>query len=120
MANDTPDNGRPGGEPPPDDFDSRLKRARESERRVEPKAQPALLGLAFRLVTEFVAGVAVGVFIGWLLDRWLGTTPWLMLLFFGLGTAAGFMNVIRTARQMNVQSEVGTPVPPVNAEDDED
>ena len=35
--------------------------------------------------------------IGLLLDKWLGTTPWLLLLFFLLGSAAGIMNVFRVA-----------------------
>jgi ATP synthase protein I len=59
------------------------------------------LGLAFRLATELVAGFVVGGFIGWWLDRWLGTLPLFLLAFFGLGAAAGIVNVVRTARSMN-------------------
>ncbi len=51
----------------------------------------------FRLSTELVAGVLVGAGIGWGLDRWLGTKPWLLIVFFLLGTAAGMQNVIRVA-----------------------
>jgi ATP synthase protein I len=118
MASDAPGQGPRGNGPHPDDFDARLKRARGDER---PAAGPgpSLLGLAFRLATELVAGVAVGFLIGWLLDRWLGTAPWLTLAFFALGVAAGFTNVVRTARQMNVQSGAGTPAPPLD-EDNED
>ena len=43
-----------------------------------------------------VAGVAVGAGMGWLLDYWLGTKPWLMIVFFILGSAAGMINVFRT------------------------
>lgn len=118
MAKDAP-GGRRGSDPLPDDFDARLKRARESERRDEANPKSSLLGLAFRLVTELVAGVVVGAFIGWLLDRWLGTAPWLLIVFFALGTAAGFMNVFRTAREMNVQSGAGTPAPPVEGDDED-
>jgi ATP synthase protein I len=44
---------------------------------------------------EVVAALGVGVAIGLLLDRWLGTWPWLFLLFFVAGSAAGILNVYR-------------------------
>ena len=63
------------------------------------------MGQAFRIVSELVVGVAVGAGVGWLLDGWLKTSPWLMVLFLILGFAAGLLNVIRTARQMQAQAE---------------
>ena len=51
----------------------------------------------FRLSTELVAGVLVGALIGWLLDRWLGISPWGMIVFLLLGFAAGVLNVMRAA-----------------------
>lgn len=57
----------------------------------------AALNLGARVMTEFVAAVAVGGFIGWQLDRWLGSSPLLLILFIGLGTAAGFWSVYRVA-----------------------
>jgi ATP synthase protein I len=63
------------------------------------------MGQAFRIVAELVVGVAVGGFIGYTLDRWLGATPWLLVLGLMLGFAAGLMNVIRTARQMQAGAE---------------
>jgi ATP synthase protein I len=50
-----------------------------------------------RATSELVGGVLVGGFIGWQLDRWLGTKPWLLILFFLLGVGAGFWNVMRGA-----------------------
>ena len=58
----------------------------------------AALGQALRLGIELVAGVAVGGFIGWALDRFFGTAPLLMVVFLVLGAAAGIMNVMRTAK----------------------
>ena len=55
------------------------------------------MGLAFRVGVELVAGVAVGAAIGYGLDHWLGTGPWLMIVFFFLGAAGGMMNVFRAA-----------------------
>lgn len=107
--------------PPTDDFETRLARARGKHADDGPKgpAPSSALGLAFRLATEFVAGVVVGSLIGWWLDRWLGTAPWLLILFFTLGAAAGFLNVTRTAREMNARLQASPP-PAVPDDDDED
>jgi ATP synthase protein I len=46
---------------------------------------------------SFVIAIVLGAWFGWLLDGWLGTAPWMLLLFFFLGLAAGVLNVYRTA-----------------------
>ncbi len=65
------------------------------------------LGLGMRIAVELVAGVMVGVGIGWALDRWLGTAPLLMVLFLFLGGAAGVMNVYRAAKGMDESVGLG-------------
>jgi ATP synthase protein I len=50
-----------------------------------------------RLSAELVGGVAVGFLFGWLLDRWLGTSPWGLIVFLLLGFVAGVLNVMRSA-----------------------
>ena len=60
------------------------------------------ISVAFRLGIELIAGLVVGVGMGWLLDEWLDTTPIFLLIFFVLGAAAGILGVIRTARQINI------------------
>src|SRR5262249_60890501 len=62
-----------------------------------PAADPSAIARGFRLSTEFVAGVVVGAAIGWLLDRWLGISPWGIIVFLLLGFAAGVLNVMRAA-----------------------
>jgi len=41
------------------------------------------------------SSIAVGLFIGYQLDKLLGTRPWLLVLFFCLGAASGFFSLIR-------------------------
>ena len=62
-----------------------------------PSADPSAMARGFRLSTELVAGVLVGAGIGWLIDRWVGTTPLAMLVFLLLGFVAGVLNVMRAA-----------------------
>jgi ATP synthase protein I len=61
------------------------------------RTDASALARGFRLSTELVAGVLVGAFIGWVLDRWLGISPWGMIVFLLFGFAAGVLNVIRAA-----------------------
>lgn len=65
--------------------------------RARPAADPSAMARGFRLSTELVAGVLVGAMFGWLLDRWLGISPWGLIVFLLLGFAAGVLNVMRAA-----------------------
>jgi ATP synthase protein I len=46
---------------------------------------------------SFVLAIGLGAMAGYYLDKWLGTGPWLFLLFIVFGLAAGILNVYRTA-----------------------
>ncbi len=61
------------------------------------------LGNAFKLGTELVAAVVVGTIIGFILDNWFGTKPWLILIFFFVGVIAGILNVFRSAKRVQDQ-----------------
>ena len=91
----------------PEDFKTRLKIAKSKIKKqvqsdIEKKG--SFMGSAFKLGTELVAAVAVGTIIGFILDSWFDTKPWLIIIFFFLGTAAGILNVIRTANKMQKEN----------------
>ena len=86
-------------------LDAQLKAARERnpspESRSEGAGDRSGMAVGLRLSAEILAGLLVGLGIGWALDRWLGTAPWLLLVFMLLGLAAGIMNVVRSGNRMD-------------------
>ena len=86
-----------------EDLKTRLKIAKSKLQNDETKKtdkKGIFLGNAFKLGTELVAAVVVGTIIGFILDNWFGTKPWLILIFFFVGVIAGIMNVIKSAKKM--------------------
>ena len=86
-----------------EDFKTRLKIAKSRIKKQvldEKQNKGSFMGSAFKLGTELVAAVGVGTIIGFILDSWFGTKPWLIIIFFFLGATAGMLNVIRTANRM--------------------
>lgn len=90
--------------PKRDDFDARLAAARGRQAGGRDKTSDAAarnagqFGLGFKIAVELLAGVMVGVGMGLLLDRWFGTSPWLLLVFLTLGFGAGVTNMLRAVR----------------------
>ena len=96
------------------------KGKRATAPQVEGEARGAAFGTALKLATELVAGVAVGGFIGWALDRLFGSAPLLMVVFLILGAAAGIMNVVREAKEMQAKAPLPGTAPPDVVDDDDD
>ena len=87
----------------PEDFKTRLKIAKSKiKKQINPdnEKRGSFMGNAFKLGTELVAAVGVGTIIGFILDSWFGTKPWLILIFFFVGVVAGIMNVIKSAKNL--------------------
>ena len=115
STRDTPQEGRSLR-----DLKARLMAARARDRRSNGKVRdrPADggVGIAVRVGVELTGTLAVGVGIGWALDRWLGTGPWFMVVFFFLGSAAGVLNVYRAVK--NIGLATGYQAPPKDEEKD--
>jgi ATP synthase protein I len=64
-------------------------------------------GMAYglRMSSELVAAILVGGFMGYMLDTWLGTRPWLFLVFMMLGFSAGILNILRAFKRMQAEIE---------------
>lgn len=98
-----------------EELDARVTAARAAHKRESGEDQsasggrppPSGLGIALRIGTELVAAVAVGVGIGYALDQWLGTTPWLMVALFFLGSATGIYNVYRVSAAIGRRGDGG-------------
>ena len=57
-------------------------------------------GFGFKISTEIIAALIVGVFIGILVDNYFNTKPFGLIIFFILGALAGFLNVYRVMRRI--------------------
>ena len=86
------------------DFKTRLKIAKNKLKNnsiiKNNNKNNTFMGSAFKLGTELVSAVLVGTIIGFILDTWFDTKPWLIILFFFLGSIAGILNVIKVAKRM--------------------
>ncbi|HLT76539.1 MAG TPA: AtpZ/AtpI family protein [Ferrovibrio sp.] len=104
----TPDRGQPertaGEHAALDSLNAKLdalrdRRAGEQKPEADPR-QTRTVGKAWSLAIEMVAAVCVSLFIGWWVDRWLGSAPWGLLGFILLGIATAMWSAIRTGMMM--------------------
>ena len=87
----------------PDELKTRLKIAKsrfKNKNQTEKDNEKSSFGKAFQLSTELVSAVLVATKIVFILDNWFDTKPWLIIIFFFIGVAAGITNVIRSAKKM--------------------
>jgi ATP synthase protein I len=75
-----------------------------------PPSTGNALAFGWRIGIELVGAIVVAVFIGWAIDKWFGTRPWGMVVFFFLGVAAGMLNVYRAV--IGMTGAVGFKQPP--------
>ena len=80
-----------------DSLEQRLERAEtaEAKRIGRAPATDANEQLGNRVLSLLLGGIIGGTLIGWLLDRWLGTAPVLLITLMVLGTVGGFWSIIK-------------------------
>lgn len=88
-------------------LETRLAAARKAQ---EPAPRSdehySMANLAWRMVIELVAGIAIGFGIGYGLDAVFGTSPILLVLFIFFGLAAGIKTMMRTAKEVQAEAEL--------------
>ena len=85
------------------ELSTRLKIAKKKANKnsfTNNKKNTSSLGTALKLSTEMVAAVLVGSIIGFILDNWFDSKPWLIIIFFFVGVVAGIINVVKSAKNM--------------------
>lgn len=88
-------------------FEARLGAARKKHGLDRSEAAEAAeirrrgMGAGMRIATEILAALVVGTGAGILIDRWLGISPWGLLVGFVIGCGAAFLNVVRTSRELD-------------------
>ena len=85
-----------------DALEGRLKAARErEEQRNRPQVQGADANyrMGNRVLAELLGGIGGGALIGWVIDRFAGTSPWGLLVMMFLGIIVAFRNIIRISNQ---------------------
>ena len=86
------------------EISTRLEIAKKKIKKKQIKnngSNAASLGKALKISTELVAAVVVGTTLGFILDNWFDTRPWLTISFFFMGVTAGILNVIKSAKNMH-------------------
>jgi len=101
--NDEPTGREPGEDARIDALEERLKAAREREeernRPVAGAEADANYRMGNRVLAELIAGIGGGAFIGWVIDRFAGTSPGGLLVVMALGIIVAFRNIIRIANR---------------------
>jgi ATP synthase protein I len=112
MADPTKRSGEEGDKPTGSDdaglsarlksLDTQLDRAAADRRqtsvsRTRSTSDSNAMAQGFRLSAEFVSGVAAGGIVGWIVDRFAGTSPWGLIVCLILGFCAGMLNLLRAA-----------------------
>ncbi|NVK45293.1 MAG: AtpZ/AtpI family protein [Rhodobacteraceae bacterium] len=86
-------------------LEERLSQVKEAQKPKTSRGEEhfSQANMAWRMVTELVAGLLIGFGVGYGLDKLLGTMPLFLVLFIGFGLAAGVKTMMRTARDIEKQ-----------------
>ena len=82
---------------------NRIETAKIINTPTKPKNKDNGAGFGFKISTEIIAALVVGVGIGLIVDKYLGTKPFGLIIFFIFGALAGFLNVYRVMRRIEKQ-----------------
>jgi ATP synthase protein I len=81
--------------------------ASEAKRDAQSGESRRGMALGLKISSEFIAAIAVGAMLGYLLDRFAGTGPWGLIILLLLGFCAGVLNVMRAVGMVAMPLEMG-------------
>jgi ATP synthase protein I len=84
-----------------DDFERRLNAKLEAQKEANAEQKPSGWSQGIKYGSEFIGGVLTGAGLGFLADWFFGTTPWGLFIGVFVGFAAGTLNVVRAAQDLN-------------------
>jgi ATP synthase protein I len=82
-----------------EDLKRRIDKLKKGESKA-PMEKLSFPNMAFRASVDMISGVVVGTGLGYFVDQYFGTDPWILLVGFLFGSAAGFFNVYRTVKNI--------------------
>ncbi|WP_182466713.1 AtpZ/AtpI family protein [Sphingomonas gilva] len=91
-----------------DDLDKRIADAKAAHDRGVSRAEGASESRGWAVGIEFVGVVLISAFIGWLIDRFAGTAPWIMIGMLVLGFVAGVYRAMKTSAQFDADPTTGS------------
>tara|TARA_B100002051_G_C16498988_1_gene516855 strand:- start:401 stop:679 length:279 start_codon:yes stop_codon:yes gene_type:complete len=86
-----------------DQLSKKIDKLESSKKKSQIKKRTNPIGFGFKISTEIIAALVVGVGIGLIVDNYLNTKPFGLIIFFILGAFAGFLNVYRVMRRIEKQ-----------------
>ena len=85
------------------DIKKKINNLEQEKRNTSENKRGSGASFGFKISTEIVAALIVGVGIGLIVDNYFGTKPFGLIIFFILGAFAGFLNVYRVMRRIEKQ-----------------
>ena len=81
----------------------KIKEIENKKQNLSKSKKESGANFAFKISTELIAALIVGVGIGLIVDNYTGTKPFGLIIFFILGAFAGFLNIYRVMRRIEKQ-----------------
>ena len=86
-----------------EELNKKIDSLKDQKKNVKFKKKESGAGFGFKISTEIIAALVVGVGIGLIVDNYFNTKPIGLIIFFIFGALAGFLNVYRVMRRIEKQ-----------------
>ena len=86
-----------------EELNKKINNLKDQKKNVGSKKKESGAGFGFKISTEIIAALAVGVGIGLIVDNYFDSKPVGLIIFFIFGALAGFLNVYRVMRRIEKQ-----------------